>query len=999
MVAACIGQAYWLTPGQAEDKVPGGGEPLAQALTYTYAYLPHDQMTASDRGKLGASIKPWRLEHAGKDERLRELVAGAGAVLTSATRGKVKIGSLTYVPDILNANLIVALEGGGPDSGWATPAGVGRPGHVGLYYESLTRLKETDATLLVAHLLAHYLFDLPDEIGDPGRPASCPGQDLDAPGCLMANFLSTGPRLGYYGKFCESDHNRAAPSGATLSHDHEARDSCQFLINRFLERRKVSASLATQDTRWSRFDAIQIAARSHLRSGIEAQGIGKNRRTLSLTPSQEAEARRIVRQFLENQVARLRRDPEYPEAVRDDEIEAAVGDVLRFVLLEPVDWPEKFGGKLRTELEGVARNAAAGRPDAILAPFAGQLNPTMEEPLLAPLVTQVKGALLTSLFSNPLGPFAISDTPGPRSILPSDDRFLELLAREAVQHAASDRIAQRKPLLLEGSKAPTAPPAPEQGVRDLVLFLAPDPLDPQYDLIASDGLPYEKAPRLALDILKGGPDGSCFKVENLSEVESPPTGEAVILANVLGKLVKGGKAPAGSIPARLARFKQQVRDLKVRLESKEKSPRVRGIVVLAPNGGIPMPAKSDLKDLCEALRDWTRAAGIGPGEARAIHVIQVGAGHLDLPLGNLGHASGGSVQHIDSVKGLAFAIQQVRSRLSCGTLVSIPQDGVIDLRAVKELEKRGKGPTQGKGSVPEDSRSTVKILEPPNDPSSIQVELDAFTAEHGGTYEFILALDRPLAKLPAEAPVLELYRDDFPTDQPGLSLDHDASSERLLVYRLAPPEQDFASQDVDDSAFRIAEGRYRPRIRFRRDSLPEVVEATPEKPDVNLLGFTFSIATSRNAFHLVAGIREPEGTMATSVVGLGANQVILEAAMIAGAPIVGAEIRGMVTRQDSAGGGSRIFTAELLDDGIFPDLRRGDGIATGRIGLPPSAGRSTADYRIVVEGRTTTESRFIPLVDPVMHPDTTESEAPSITPPMPIFQRAQCFGLEVRGKG
>ena len=103
-------------------------------------------------------------------------------------------------------------------------------------------------------------------------------------------------------------------------------------------------------------------------------------------------------------------------------------------------------------------------------------------------------------------------------------------------------------------------------------------------------------------------------------------------------------------------------------------------------------------------------------------------------------------------------------------------------------------------------------------------------------------------------------------------------------------------------------------------------------------------------------------------------------------------------RTDPKTGTESTFTISFRDDGVLPDQHRNDGIATGRIPLPRPESRSTAEYNVLLEARSTVQSKFIPLADPVLSIGASASSKKAEPPNVPSFQRAAVFDLLVRGK-
>ena len=423
--ALCI----WFLSGQ-ETRTAQALEQTAVAirLNYTYAELPFAGMTPGQVQQVGKLQVP----EGDQDKNFRSIFASAAAVITAATRNKVRFEGLDYVSEVLSADVIVSLNGGSGRTGWATPGAFGdQPGQVGLYYQSLAKEREEDAILIVAHLLSHYLFDLPDELDQQETRAACPKQNPDGPGCLMDNFLSAGPRWGYYGKFCgDKDHNPDAPVSATLSAEHAAKESCQFRINQFLRRNGVSGDISASSAPTDRFQSLEIAARSYTRSMMQKNKVGINRRTQMCSSEERSQLQNLSRKFLEEQLAYMSRDPDFHDRLGPNDLPEAVDRVVDSILLEPVPSPPNFDRYLIESLGKKASQQAAQLLAGQAAnPGAGRVSGSNAQ--IEAIVQGVKAQLMNYLLRLNQGAFVISETPGPNSILPQDERFIEVIARKA----------------------------------------------------------------------------------------------------------------------------------------------------------------------------------------------------------------------------------------------------------------------------------------------------------------------------------------------------------------------------------------------------------------------------------------------------------------------------------------------------------------------------------------------------------------------------------------
>ena len=357
---------------------------------------------------------------------------------------------------------------------------------------------------------------------------------------------------------------------------------------------------------------------------------------------------------------------------------------------------------------------------------------------------------------------------------------------------------------------------------------------------------------------------------------------------------------------------------------------IGNVVVILPPGSIP---PIDLMTRWNELLKWARGR---QGNPTQFDVIKFGLGHVAFPLQELATSTGGSIRRVRFVHELGACAQQLRSRSFCGSVVSVPEQGVVDLKAVQELlaphpDKGTSSPArsgQGPAQSPEPSRSTVRITRFPNDQRSIEIEFESFQAEEGGEYEFILGLSRPLRGFPTseegpeKAPQLVLYRDGKPTDHPYLALDRRVSSPRMLVFRIPLPVDDDQS-NLEDPSFRLPQGIYTPKLQIRDESLPIIRESSPVDPADSLLGLTFSIATAQGSIQLLAGIREPVGFASTRAISSSDREIILETEAFAGAPVLNSDIRGLVRRTDPSTPAGSTFSFSFRDDGIFPDFRKG----------------------------------------------------------------------------
>src|SRR5437870_5697453 len=107
---------------------PGSYDPKAKAfnLTYTYARLP----------RVGEVGEPVPLDPA-RDKVVNSFVAQVSQYIQAATDGRGKIGSFQPVDSAERADVIISPDNDSDRAAWATMGGLGKEGHVFIYYKYL----------------------------------------------------------------------------------------------------------------------------------------------------------------------------------------------------------------------------------------------------------------------------------------------------------------------------------------------------------------------------------------------------------------------------------------------------------------------------------------------------------------------------------------------------------------------------------------------------------------------------------------------------------------------------------------------------------------------------------------------------------------------------------------------------------------------------------------------------------------------------------------------
>jgi hypothetical protein len=209
-----------------------GGVPAACAGPATYdkdRRSFHLRYTFAEVPSFG-SFEGVRLAKATPDQErdVRAWLARASDVLYVITGKRARLGPVESVDSVEGADLLISVTGQPISATWSTMKAIGgRPGHCVVYYHSVKQLAEADAVPELVHNFSHYFFGMADEYIYENFPGGCPA-DVDAPGCLMDNYLTTGPRGGWsvFDGYCDNtNHNsqRAQPQ------------SCQAIVDKFFE--------------------------------------------------------------------------------------------------------------------------------------------------------------------------------------------------------------------------------------------------------------------------------------------------------------------------------------------------------------------------------------------------------------------------------------------------------------------------------------------------------------------------------------------------------------------------------------------------------------------------------------------------------------------------------------------------------------------------------------------------------------------------------------------
>jgi hypothetical protein len=324
-------------------------------------------------------------------------------------------------------------------------------------------------------------------------------------------------------------------------------------------------------------------------------------------------------------------------------------------------------------------------------------------------------------------------------------------------------------------------------------------------------------------------------------------------------------------------------------------------------------------------------------------------------------------------------------------------------------------PEQGDGQGNQGEKNqtlTVQLLkETPQISRVAPLELAPFTAEEKAAFDLIVGFTRPMSflKNSDDWPTLRLFSSaGAAADEVGapfLQIDPAKTTDHMLVYRLPYPNRD---------AGRISKGTYYPRLQLQQKHLPE---------RGGQVDFTFSVASENPKVLLTASLRqvairadtdeENDDEVANrGIIARSKSAAIIEALVTAGSPVRYVTVTGNYQKIETSGGTVRSPALTFLDDGVWPDTTKEDGVYTAKITLDPQEQRKQAIYQVMIEARWNDKTAFVPF-EQLKVPDKPASSSPTTRsrramapkppqdPPrqvdVPKFQRATSVDFLVEG--
>ena len=323
---------------------------------------------------------------------------------------------------------------------------------------------------------------------------------------------------------------------------------------------------------------------------------------------------------------------------------------------------------------------------------------------------------------------------------------------------------------------------------------------------------------------------------------------------------------------------------------------------------------------------------------------------------------------------------------------------------------------QGNQGGKEQGLAEQLLSEAPQLSQVLPVELKPFTAEEKASFDLIVGFSQSMSFVDHisnldDRPTLRLYSkagaDADEQDAPFLQIDPAKTTDQMLVFRLPYPERD---------AGRIARGTYYPRLQLQQKHLPQ---------RGGLADYTFAVASANPRVVLSATLRqiairadtdeENDDEVANrGIIARSKTAAIIETLVTAGSPVRFVDVTGNYQKIETSGGPITSPALTFLDDGVWPDSTKDDGVYTAKITLDPQERRKQAFYQVFIEARSNDKTAFVPMEQlkvpekPASNSPTTRSrramapKPPQDTPPpvnAPKFQRATSVNFLVEGSG
>ncbi|WP_165252178.1 hypothetical protein [Paludisphaera soli] len=665
---------------------PAHYDPEKRTIRFTYMFASLAQ------GQFGeAAIGAPQTPSNEQDAKVRTIVLKVSDALSKATAGRMKISTLDLVTDVRRADVVISLTGKPSRGGWAIAGAIeGRPGQIGLYYQTLADEWEQDSILTAAHEVCHYVFGLVDEYN---FPRGCPLTNPGGPGCLMDNYLSQGSRHGWYGRLCAADH---------VHHSSQAK-SCQEIVDKFFNDRNVSttepgepveagAAVATVAGRKSRIDNIVRAAMAKVREEVD----GANKDNAEKKPGTKSvgveKFKKVAEEFLKEQFASngVNLESKEVQAIRDNVLKQA-GALVSVAIppqFEPIkvlvakfaatrarelreQMPKESEEKLRKRLAADAWNFLSGLSGTMNAPRVGKAPSAEEKQYLDHVAMEAMTQLEEKkaneeLYKAALGHIELDrqtartvlDIAGEVGVVGIENRLTSL----------GEVDADLRPFI-PGRTASTG-----FGLRRTII-VDPDPLDPRFDYILSQaGMSrYEDLRDQYVELFTKLIQRA--KIELITtqlqrrRLEERRSQLALSTSDRAQKERIRRIAELGDRSRVRSQRETELRALINEVAGEVGRNRIENVIFLVPPGGIP----KELVSLFEAFRRQI----LIKGDVR-IDLVLVSSADVPAELRDIAVGSNGSIITVADVDEVGAVAQRLKNEQTSGSWVILPYQDRID---------------------------------------------------------------------------------------------------------------------------------------------------------------------------------------------------------------------------------------------------------------------------------------------------------------------------------
>jgi hypothetical protein len=675
-----IRRALWITTGLLAVLVSALGLPTERAsagpaaydkatksfrFRYTFANLP-----AGVQSVVGATDVQQTPE---QETTVRGLVRLVSDVVYQITQGRARIGSLDYVDDIKDTDLVISLTGNPASPGWSTLKGSdGQPGQMVLYYQTLATTTQQDIVFTATHEMCHYLFGLADEYNYGNFPNGCPPRP--GPGCLMDNYRP-GMR-GFMGKLCEDEHNS----------QNTQRKSCKALVDDYFAAHGITGG--DKDPNVTPFvpdprPTVIASAINQTRAVAAAKAQGR-RSGSSLAAGLKSFAGKTLKTLIDE----YNRNNGNKLIFTSQQLRVAIDLITKAGAVLPIDRPAGLSPENFASLKAEAQRLG-GSPE-----IQGKKSDTSR---FSAIRTGLR-AFMRQLIKTDAGAAGV-DTTEQNALIerlardesrsPDQKKFDRLVSISDIQAELSLVTAENIIRVLDEMDAPGIPRQLEilgdfrKRFKDLSIpgrtsagfglrrtrFITPDPIDPQFSIVLTQGgVVSYKAIRD-----RGFLDFSRLIDRARIELVRPNFNAANPMP-VDPRIDRPYEAiPVAELQAMKERNNSDIQSFLNDILNQLQRNRLENVGVLVPPGGLPAEVDSMLQVFQTKLREEFDVR---------LDVASVGTEKVADQLRHLSDLSHGSVLTVTDLDEVGAIAQRLKNEESSGSWVIIPQPSTLPQRDV-----------------------------------------------------------------------------------------------------------------------------------------------------------------------------------------------------------------------------------------------------------------------------------------------------------------------------